>query len=376
MASVFDWLELHSLDDEGVIRILSHSDCELQIVPCRGSLDVSRSADGIDQSDFHLFLTGAVVPALEAAIDCVSISDLLGSVSWQVQQGSSDHQPHTVDKGGATPPEVVLNWDGSPESQICLAHEAGHALQLMLSGGNFMPPVAREVCAFLAELALISWADINDPALAAGLRHVWNSDNDLYLLDDRDELLAALADPAAQYHYRLNYPLARIAAVRLFREGSREQVSTLFRSGGKAMSLVGLSKIAALLKPAESVLPPLPCTNDGSAALSRHQRLGAIALLDSAYWKGEPERKIKDYYRSMQRHLEDGTLVLATDDLHRPTGYATWQTATVDEAPTVLRCAAPFGNTHRVKEALSEHIRGDLNQVLRRRTTTGLAETA
>jgi hemolysin-activating ACP:hemolysin acyltransferase len=376
MASVFDWLELHSLDDEGVIRILSHSDCELQIAPCRGSLDVSRSADGIDQSDFHLFLTGAVVPALEAAIDCVSISDLLGSVSWQVQQGSSDHQPHTVDRGGATPPEVVLNWDGSPESQICLAHEAGHALQLMLSSGNFMPPVAREVCAFFAELALISWADINDPVLAAGLRHVWNSDNDLYLLDDRDELLAALADPAAQYHYRLNYPLARIAAVRLFREGSREQVSTLFRSGGEAMSLLGLSKIAALLKPVESTLPPLPCANEGSAALSRHQMLGAIALLDSAYWKGEPERKIKDYYRSMQRHLADGTLVLATDDLNRPIGYATWQPAAEDEAPTVLRFAAPFGNTHRVKEALSEHIRGDLNQVLRRRTTTGLAETA
>ena len=376
MASVSEWLELHSLDDDDVVRLLAYPDCVIHFSANCGSHGDPAQASGIDWSDFPVFLEGAVVPALEAAIDCVSVSDLLGSVSWQIQQGSSARLPHTVDRGGDTPPEVFLDWDGSPESQICLAHEAGHALQLMLSHGDFMPPVAREVCAFLAELALISWADVNDPALAAGLRRVWNSDNDLYLLDDRDELLAALADPTAQYQYRLNYPLARIAAVRLFQEQSREQLSGLFRSGGKAMSLVGLPEIAALLKPVESIFPPIPCANDGSAALSRHQKLGAMALLDSVYWKGEPERRIADYHRSAQRHLDEGTLVLSTDDLHRPTGYATWRPATAGKTATVLRIAAPFGNINRLKEAVSARTGSDLRQLVSHSPATRPAELA
>lgn len=364
MASVSEWLELHSLDDDDVVRLLAYPDCVIHFSANCGSHGDPAQASGIDWSDFHVFLERAVVPAFAAGIDCGSVSELLHSVAWRVQHGPSDLVPHTVDKGGANPPEVFLYWDGSPEDQICLAHEAGHALQLILSGGDFMPPVAREVCAFLAELAVISWADVHDPALAADLRHVWNGDSDLYLHDVRDELLAALADPTAQYQYRLNYPLARIAAVRLFQEQSREQLSGLFRSGGKAMSLVGLSETAALLKPVESIFPPMPCANDVSGALSRHQKLGAIALLDSVYWKGEPERRIADYYWAAQRHLDEGTLVLTTDDLHRPTGYATWRPATAGETATVLRIAAPFGNINRLKEAVSAQTGSDLRQVV------------
>lgn len=364
------------MDDEEVIRVLTYSEFKIQIPTCPASIGDPLALSGIDWSDAREFLTSAVVPALEAAIDCVSVSDLLGSVSWQIQQGSSDRLPHTVDRGGDTPPEVLLDWDGSPESQICLAHEAGHALQLMLSHGDFMPPVAREVCAFLAELAVISWADANDPALAADLRHVWNADTDLYLIDDRDELLAALADPTAQYQYRLNYPLARIAAVRLFREKSRENLSSLFCSGGTAMSLVGLPEIAASFMQVESALPPLSCSEDGSPVLNRHQKFGAIALLDSAFWKGEAARNIADYHRSVQQHLDDDTLVLATDDLHRPIGYATWQRAKEGKVPKVLRCAAPFGNTHRLREMLHEQIDREQCKILRRGAATSVVGLA
>lgn len=38
MASIFDWLELHSMDDEEVIRILTYSDFEIQRPDCDASL--------------------------------------------------------------------------------------------------------------------------------------------------------------------------------------------------------------------------------------------------------------------------------------------------------------------------------------------------
>jgi hypothetical protein len=87
MDCVIDWLKLHSLDGNDVIRILAYPDCEVQIpastgIPCNRAMVAENSS----WSDFRSFLTEALVPALVSAIDGVLVADLLGDVSWPSSQ--------------------------------------------------------------------------------------------------------------------------------------------------------------------------------------------------------------------------------------------------------------------------------------------------
>ena len=69
------------------------------------------------------------------------------------------------------------------------------------------------------------------PAVEAAIGHA-------SLTDLIEQITWRMAEPSAQYHYNMNYSLARIAAVRLFREGRRDQWSSLFYSGENAMAVV------------------------------------------------------------------------------------------------------------------------------------------
>lgn len=112
-------------------------------------------------------------------------------------------------------PFVSCPCKGDISDLVPLAHEFGHALQLIASEERALPPVLRETCAFLCEHWYLVHLQATRPDIAAVLAPVWQSQSDKALRRSAQRLAHALAFPRAAYSYQWNYPLARILAQRL-----------------------------------------------------------------------------------------------------------------------------------------------------------------
>ncbi len=259
-----DWLVLHGLDVETVADCLAalndgHLDLNLSAV----SAVQGYAGGGWEEPSLPEALRILIQPAFSAAFgDQKMIGHLISAVSWRpIGLGQ---MPHTVSGVQDAVPEIRMSWNGSTEDLICLAHETAHAIQLQLSAGSFMPPLARETCAFLGELALIGWATTHNKELAFLLLQVWREENQRYFWDDCELLSSALADPEAAYSYRMNYPLARASAVTMWRAGA--DLKQLFSAGSEAMPLLPLAKIAEGDRPCSGV-----SVRQGSAIIERER---------------------------------------------------------------------------------------------------------
>lgn len=249
-----------------------------------------------------------------------------------------------------------MGWHGTPDDLICLAHEAAHALQILLSDHALMPPLARETCAFLGELILINHIRKNDAELFCALSQVWYNENDAYLGGDMNALSTALLDAEAEYHYRLNYPIARLTAAQIFCSSEKSDFSALFSSGNQAMSHLPLEDMANNAGESSNYLPPLPAANLGNPADDDYRALGAIALLDIDYWQGESEARITDYYTTALGHLQNRSLFIALNRLRKPVGYATWHKSSPSAPAILTRQAAPFGDHLSLQKAVERHL--------------------
>jgi hypothetical protein len=109
-------------------------------------------------------------------------------------------------------PVVSLAYRGRIVDLITVAHEFGHAVQMVARDNRFVPPIARELAAFLSELALLDLLARADPAMHRAARAVWLACERNYLVRDADRLASALKDPASPYRYCWNYPIARVLA--------------------------------------------------------------------------------------------------------------------------------------------------------------------
>ena len=351
---IAEWLRLHKLSLDTV------SDC----IGCIESGHLQLDLDGrpTDQGDkaksvpesLDLALSTVIIPSFSAAfcMESSAFAALVQSICWN--DVSASELPHMIDHGAGQPPEIRMSWQGSISDLMCLAHEVAHSVQLQLSAGSFMPPVARETCAFLGELALIDWAKRSQTDLAAKLLRVWREENQRYFGDDCDLLRAALAEPECTYFYRMNYPLARAAAVVMWRAGA--DLQRLFKSGADAMRLLPVAEIAAVAGLTQNYLPPLPQPDTAQAAIDAYRALGAMAVLDIDFWKGESERSIEDYYATLLHHLQNRTAFITLDEVRRPVGYATWRKADGDNTVTLTRQAAPFGDHLLLQKALERHL--------------------
>lgn len=352
-----DWLVLHGLDVETVADCLTAlNDGRLDLNLSAFSSVHGSSGGGRQEPSLCEALRTSIQPALSAAFDdSEMISQLVSTVTWgPVGPGQP---PHTVSGVQDAVPEIRMSWNGSAEDLICLAHETAHAIQLQLSAGSFMPPLARETCAFLGELALIGWATTHDKELAFHLLQVWRDENQRYFGDDCELLSSALADPEAAYSYRMNYPLARAAAVMLWRSGADPRI--LFGSGQGAMKFMPIARIADLAGEMLNHLPPMPQPDTKRPSLSAYRAFGVMALLDMDFWKGESEKPIKDYYASQRDHLQDRTVFVAMNDARRPVGYATWRKNGGGNAVVLTRQSAPFGDHLFLQTALQRHFGQD-----------------
>ncbi|KUF08978.1 hypothetical protein AVJ23_20020 [Pseudoponticoccus marisrubri] len=124
-------------------------------------------------------------------------------------------RPFTLHDIGGGRPYVSCACDGTPADLIRLAHEFGHAMQVIASGPAGMPPALRETCAYLSEAVTVRGVRAEDPGLAALIGQVRAAEAAQDLGSRASRLRQALADPDRPYDYDWNYPVARILSERL-----------------------------------------------------------------------------------------------------------------------------------------------------------------
>lgn len=365
MHSVEAWLSFNDLS-QSIVGEVARGRTELllsgsQINYCAANKQLPVSKSGCLDLTLSKFIDQVLTKALSGIFSSEKLcTKAIASIEFEVSQHSGINKnsspPYALDRGNDKKPLVSVYWNRSAEDCIALAHETSHAMQFILSNHEQMPPVARETCAFLGELILIEWAKQNKTNLFGQLLTVWQSENSAYLGSDIDRLEEALRDPSQPYNYRLNYPLARLAAIHIFETRSIEDIRNLFSSGKNAMALIPFDAIADLANTAENYLPAMPRHDSAYPALDAYRGLGAIALLDIDYWQGPSETRIEDYYANLLVHLQNQTAFVALRADRKPIGYATWQQKSGGNSSVLTRQSAPFGDHLQLQKAVESHL--------------------
>ena len=161
-----------------------------------------------------------------------------------------DGRALTLDHGDLIYPTIIYKYSGSVSDTMVIAHEFGHALQIVLSKGRFVSPIVREVCAFSGEAILLKWLQDTDKARHNKFAQVWRSDSRKYFVSDGHVLKLALNDPDASYKYGWNYPIARYLAEHISREFTQERLWMVFQGNLSVRQIIhdlGPGRIGAVV---------------------------------------------------------------------------------------------------------------------------------
>ncbi|WP_299084101.1 hypothetical protein [uncultured Ruegeria sp.] len=347
MFTISDWLALHDLQASALRNVLTaHYMGELKDHLLEAEeLPATKTAAARLRSQEECFKT-YVVPALAAGFpENSGVAKILQCSEFKSLTEGQVYRPQTVDRGSVLPPVIVMDWRTRPEDLMCLAHEAAHTLQIILSGHDTMPPIARETCAFIAELLLLRFVQKNDPALHLALEQVWAEENAAYLLGNLDSLADGLLNLNTPYHYYMNYPLARLSAVRLFASDSISLID-LFSSGVSAMKHLPIEEMAAQAAKLNYYFPKLPEPNKNTSKLDFYRDIEAN--------NNQERSKLQGYYTTLQAHLFAETVLIWLSENQRPMGCATWARRYIDNTSEVTQLTTPFGGHVRLQRLLDK----------------------
>ena len=234
-ADISDWLRLNGLSRRGLLSLLDENRLSTEGRVAAPDVTVAISAE-------RAWATAATalrhyLPALGGTIDMVR------DMSPKCLEASPESfpQPFTCDQGPDKLPFVSVQFACRAVDILAVAHEFGHALQIVVShrsDRDRMPSMARELCAFIAELALLDHLSDRRSLLHIPVRNAWARQNLTYLDKDCTVLRRALNAPTARYDYRWNYPPARLLAKNVHQGWSTQQKVALFRSGETASDVL------------------------------------------------------------------------------------------------------------------------------------------
>ena len=273
--------------------------------------------------------------------------------------------PHTLDKGPDEYPQVHLYYQGTPADMLTMAHEFAHALQIVANQSRFTPPVLRELAAFIGELCFIQFLAKQQPELVNNLSAAQEHDNGHYLGTDLSALQEALQQPktlpSSAYTYSWNYPVARLLAKQLFANLDRDSLWQIINGDWSLKQCLKANTINTPKPPPylrlDNYLPPMSPYDKQHPAINAYRCLGIAALLDIDYWQGLAAKNIGDYLVFINHHLQDQTLLIATNQSQQPTGYITW---TIDEhyhqTIKLTHQCAPFGDYLALQKQLKQHL--------------------
>lgn len=192
-----DWLALHGLQRD---------DCRMRLaIAAVGPMGAVPDpafpvAEGIS----------VVLAAMEQALP--SAKDILGRIRTEVRIDLAPDlqrfpRAFTLHDDGRGLPYISCPVRGRCSDLLLVAHEIGHACQVLACPTSNLPPVLRETAAYLAEALVCASAG---PAL----RNIHLARTARIMARDGAALLHALDAPNVAYHYNWNYPLARDLAAR------------------------------------------------------------------------------------------------------------------------------------------------------------------
>lgn len=221
-----DWLDFNDLDHatakDIIDQVLSKFDIKGSQQPKTKSIDLSAN-------DAFKICTKALrlrLPKLIKEIELIS-QEAPRCLSPLV---AKHPLAFTFDLGYQNLPFISLHFRNRDCDLLAMAHEFGHALQIVASwdsGHDQMPTLARECCAFLSEIILLEHLKTDFPSLL----DAYHSDNMLYFGAYTHEIAKALNDPSLLYKYVWNYPIARYAAQSIAINCTAEGVQQIFSAG-------------------------------------------------------------------------------------------------------------------------------------------------
>lgn len=236
--TIDSWAALHHID----IAVVSRSLMALSFpIADAAKVGASLTSNKLARVDRESALRDIIIPTFDRLLGPnVLRSALNGSISFV--DSNCSLPPYTIDRGPNCPPQIHLPWTHTVQDLMWLMHEVSHAAQLALSEHRTMPPIARETCAFLGELALIDYAKDFHPKLGWSLQRVWRHHSSTYLGTNLDLLKQVLLNQHNRYIYEINYPLARMASVYLHSRATHSDAIALFKSGAHGMQLLCLDE--------------------------------------------------------------------------------------------------------------------------------------
>lgn len=197
-----DWLALHQLTPRVARRLVQAFPAATEEPQAEASASVRYGPEAVWKACGHVALEK--MPAARARIETV-----LSDVRVNFAPDPARHpRAFTLHDDGAGMPYVSCPWQGCLGDTLAVAHEFGHALQIVASGGQSMPPVLRETCASLSEHWLGGTPDALGPDNSDRLAALVRQNATRRFAREAPVLDAALNDPHTPYGYRWNYPLA------------------------------------------------------------------------------------------------------------------------------------------------------------------------
>jgi len=222
-----DWLELHGLDHETCLRLLDEIGRESARIPADRN-DPDQQSSSFDPDSVWPIVTAAMCKFLPERQDFIEDTFARSKIIAIPAQGKP-RKALTLDHGPAEYPTIMYNYFGQVSDLFVVAHEFGHALQIRASEGQFMPPVMREVCAFISEGALLSYCLDEGIDRKDSFLEYWYKSNQRYFGKHVEKLKLCLDKVGGDYQYGWNYPIARLLALRIEANLSPELVWGVFR---------------------------------------------------------------------------------------------------------------------------------------------------
>ena len=333
-----DWLVVHELDQN---ELLNHLKLFSRSHIKRNAADLSgfKAVSGTEAWDMAAAALSEQFPEFKGEFEKIRTSCVVDF------SASPQDAPYTLAGEGVDYSKVSMCYKGTPEDIICVAHEFGHAAQNFFAQGSFIPPIQRELAAFISEMSFLKFLAGTHPELEPSVESAWNADSAIYLREDLDQLLTDCADTNSGYSYRWNYPLARIVASELFKTGSADDLSRAFLGKMPLKECLARLSKSAQQSGINNYLPELPEPDTDKPAINAYRSLGMMLLLDIDYWQGESEKDIDAYYQQLLGHMQSQTALVAIGGARKPIGYATWNLFDSDGGSIeITRQSAPFGN--------------------------------
>ncbi len=213
-------------------------------------------------------------------------------------------------------PVVSIEFRNEPIDFLAVAHEFGHCVQLRATHDDFIPPMYREVGAFLGELVFLRYLAASMPVLHLPLADAWYCRNAYYLGKCSAKLREAKSSEFGPYEYEWNYPAARVFSCMAFDEMNYEQVWALYSNLRSIVESMDAYMVSTAIAKNFGLMPPICPVGDSFPA---YRLLGIATLLEIRQEsRSASQHDVGDFYSKKRKSMEKCKVMVDLDHLLRP----------------------------------------------------------